>query len=272
MDERTMRRWWTSGLASALIVLFTGRATAQGSPAAPTTGPTPPMLEKTDPAASPPSEAPLRMLAVTVGGGLAHASDDRESSAQRGSVNVDVALRLGGALRGLEIQAGYDNLLGNWEYIQKNPSLDGSGPQRAEAFEQRHRIALDVRYDVLRLIKKGLPIHLSPMLGLAFVRVDSSLFGSQMFGGGGGATVVAELDPRTAVDASFSVLRGFTGEGGEATLFGSITGLWNWGAGASIGATDWSRVRLGYVGEALDRQATTRFAHGVRLSLTVSFL
>jgi len=183
-----------------------------------------------------------------------------------------VAIRPGGSARGLEISAGYEDLLGPWEYVQKSSSLDGSGPLRTQVFEQRHRIGLDVRYDVLRLIKKGLPVHLSPMLGLAFVKVDSDLYGSLLFGGGGGGILAVDLDPRTSVDGSFSVTRGFVSEGGERSLYGSITGLWNWGAGVSLGATDWSRIRLGYVGEALDRQATTRFTHGARLSFTVSFL
>ncbi len=212
------------------------------------------------------------MIAVTVGGGLLHASDDRESSGQRGSAGIEVAFRPDGGARGLEIAVGYDDLLGPWEYLQKNPALDGSGPSRAQAFEQRHRIGLDVRYDVLRLIRKGLPVHLSPLLDLAFVRVDSPVYTSFLFGGGGGGALAVDLDPRTTLDASFSMARGFVSEGGEGSMFGPITGIWNWGAGVSLGASEWSRFRAGYVGEALDRQASTRFSHGARLSFVVSFL
>lgn len=241
-------------------------------PASPPAGALPAPEKAEAPATEPGAEAPLKLVALTLGGGLLHASDDRESSAQRGSAAIDVAFRPGGAARGLEIAVGWEDMLGPWEYAQKNPSLDGQGALRTPVFEQRNRIGLDVRYDVLRLVKKGLPIHLSPMLGLAFVKVDSQAYGSLLFGGGGGGILGVDLDPRTTVDGSFSVTRGFVSEGGERSLFGSITGLWSWGAGVSLGATDWSKIRLGYVGEALDRQATTRFTHGARLSFTVSFL
>ncbi len=93
-----------------------------------------------------------------------------------------------------------------------------------------------------------------------------------MFGGGGGVALAVDLDPRTIVDASFAVVRGFVSGGGEGSLFGSVTGVWSWGAGVSMGATEWSRIRLGYVGEALDRESTTRFTNGARLSFLVSFL
>ncbi len=232
----------------------------------------PPVADSASPPAAPGAEPPLHLLAVTAGGGLSHASEDREFSGQRGSALIEVALRLGGSARGLEITAGYDDLLGPWEYLQKNPALDGGGPARAAAFEQRHRIGLDVRYDVLRLIRKGLPVHLSPLLDLAFVRVDSAVYSSYLFGGGGGGVLAVDLDPRTTVDASFSMARGFVNGGGEGSLFGPITGIWSWGAGVSLGASDWSRFRAGYVGEALDRQASTRFSHGARLSFVVSFL
>ena len=218
------------------------------------------------------AEASHRKLAVTVGGGLLHSSDENEASGDRGAVAVGVAFRPGGSLRGLEIAAGYEDLVGPWEYLQKNPSLEGGGAARAQVTEQRHLIGLDVRYDVLRLIRKGLPVHASPLLGLAFVSIDSPVYRSTMFGGGGGVALAVDLDPRTIVDASFAVVRGFVSGGGEGSLFGSVTGVWSWGTGVSMGATEWSRIRLGYVGEALDRQATTRFTNGARLSFLVSFL
>lgn len=272
MIEHTLRSW-TSGAAAILAVALAVNANA-APPASPPPAGAPPAPEKADAkaTAAPGAEAPLKLLALTVGGGLFHASDDRESSGQRGGAGIELAVRPDGAARGLEITAGYDDLLGPWEYVQKNPSLDGTGPSRTPDFEQRHRIGLDVRYDVLRLVRKGLPVHVSPMLGLAFVKVDSTVYSSLLFGGGGGGVVAVDLDPRTTIDGSFSVIRGFVSDGGQRALFGAITGLWSWGAGVSLGATDWSRIRLGYVGEALDRQATTRFTHGARLSFTVSFL
>jgi hypothetical protein len=233
---------------------------------------TPPPGDSASPAPAAGGEAPLKLFAVTAFGGLLQATDDREASAQRGAAGIEVALRPGGAARGLEIAVGYDDLLGPWDYLQKNPALDGGGPARAHAFEQRHRIGLDVRYDVLRLVRKGLPVHLSPLLDLAFVRVDSPVYSSQLFGGGGGGALAVDLGPSATVDASFSMARGFFSEGGGGSLFGPITGIWSWGAGLSLGAGEWARFRAGYVGEALDRQASTRFSHGARLSFVVSFL
>ncbi|MFO0586052.1 MAG: hypothetical protein U0441_00865 [Polyangiaceae bacterium] len=234
----------------------------------------PPAAEKpADPApASAAGDAPLKLLALTLGGGLSQMNDDHEGSAQRGSGFAELAIQPSGGARGLVIAAGYEDLLGSWDYVQKSSALDGSGPLHTSDFEQRHRAYLDVRYDVLRLIKKGLPIHLSPQLGLGLVKVDSSVYNSFMFGGGGGGLLAVDVDPRTTIDLAFSVTRGFMGSGGERSLYGGVTGLFDWGAGVSLGATDWSRIRLGYVGEALDREHTTRLTHGARLSFTVSFL
>lgn len=235
---------------------------------------TPPAAEKPAPTTSstPGEEAPLKMLALTLGGGLAQTNDDHEGAAQRGSGFVELAFQPSGGARGLVIAAGYEDLLGSWDYVQKSSALDGSGPLHTADFEQRHRAYLDVRYDLLRLIKKGLPVHLSPQLGLGLVKVDSSVYNSFLFGGGGGGVLAVDVDPRTTLDLAFSVTRGFMASGGERSLYGGVTGLFDWGAGVSLGATDWSRIRLGYVGEALDREHTTRLTHGARLSFTVSFL
>lgn len=296
MGKRRYGRWvWQ--ISAAVVATFAGAAGAQPAPGTPAgapaaAAPAPTVTARPDEKPGPPgvtfqapdtpaskeaeaevaAEASHRKLAVTVGGGLLHSSDDNEASGDRGAVAVSVAFRPGGSVRGLEIAAAYDDLVGPWEYLQKNPSLEGGGAARAQVTEQRHLIGLDVRYDVLRLIRKGLPVHASPLLGLAFVSIDSPVYRSAMFGGGGGVALAVDLDARTIVDASFAVVRGFVGGGGEGSLYGSVTGLWSWGSGVSMGATEWSRVRLGYVGEALDRQATTRFTHGARLSFLVSFL
>ncbi len=239
---------------------------------APPAGPGPDVGQPENRPVSADDDSNHKKLALNVGGGLLHASDDNEASGDRGAVLVELSFRPAGSLRGLEIKASYDDFMGTWNYLQKSPSQDGAGASSANVFEQRHRIGLDVRYDVLRLIKKGLPLHVSPLLELAFVSVDSPIYRSTMFGGGGGGAIAWDVDSRTTVDASFSVVRGFVSGGGEGSVFGSVTGLFSWGAGVSLGATEWSRIRLGYVGEALDRQSTTRFTNGARLSFLVSFL
>ena len=84
--------------------------------------------------------------------------------------------------------------------------------------------------------------------------------------------VILDEAVEIAKSSGTDVPRGFVNGGGEGSLFGPFAGIWSWGAGVSLGAGDLSRFREGYVGEALDRQASTRFSHGARLSFVVSFL
>lgn len=283
-------------MGGAAVVAFVGAARAQagptGSVSKPPSGAHPAVAPPTPaPAAAPavpsPASAPPgvssdaatpdakpkhHQLVASASGTILFAGDGHQPGRERARFGVGLAYRPAGAAIGLEIAATYTDALGTWQYTLKTPDLTGTRAAQASTFEQDHRIDLLVRYDVLRRATKGGPVQLSPFVDVTYLGADSPIYKSMLVGGGGGLAFGVDLGTRTTIDASFGVVRGFFSNGGENVLLGPVKGAWNWGGGVSLGATDWSRIRLGYVGEALDQGFATRLSHGAELGFRLSFL
>ena len=150
-------------------------------------------------------------------------SDKHLGSDTKGGVEIDLIYR---SLAAMEIEGGYRGIFGGGKYLV--PAAEG-GTEDIEADERMHRGHLGLRYDVLRTV--DVPLHLEPYAGVAYNEINSKVYTSKFFGGGGGLRFGYEPDPRVAIDMSGGILGG--GDFGKTTndVLGPVKPIWEWGAG-----------------------------------------
>ena len=203
------------------------------------------------------------MVSIGAGGMLLFVSDALEKSHQHGGLAVNIIYR---PIVALEIEGAYHGSFGGWS--SRVPAVTG-GTTLVDADERIHRGDLGVRYDVLRTVDA--PVRLEPYAGGAYQEVNSTVWTSKFFGGGGGLRFGYDPDPRVSLDFSGGIFGGADFADNTNAVLGKVGSIWQWSAGVAVNASDHVRVKLAYIGEDLERKASHRLSNGALLSFELGF-
>lgn len=212
---------------------------------------------------APPSQAPGE-LTISMGG-IVETVSDRHNNLTRGRGLAAVGYRVHDLI---EIQGRYQLSVQQFTYQFLSTSGPFGPPSQASDVEVFQRGDLAVR----GLFVVGDIFHVTPELGLGYLRLGSSVYSSQMFGGGGGLSLGLDVVPQLTLEGQLRILAGFVGSESVPSSNGTMVSSWGWGGGARFHMHRRGSLTIGYFAESLEQKFGARLSHGALATVTFSVL